>query len=353
MARIALSFDAWKAGRVAPATVEMPVKVLDVKDSAAIRANLKGHDNPVFQVAFSPDGRTLASATNAGQIKLWDTAEGKERLELPKKPGMVLGMAFSPDGRTLFASYYQADAKAVRGEIVLWDVATGKERGVLRRDPQRGVTRMALSADGKTLVAGESWALPNAKERKFGLALWDVESGKVRTEIEGVTGGLALSPDGKTIAVARDGIHLYDAATGKEKAVVGAKETYYFAVAFSPDGRTLAACDNQNGGILLDVGTAKLLTTIKPGEGKRTSCVAFAPDGHTAAFGTAARNSYRVEPGEIVLCDTTAGRERLRLRGHLGDVLALAFAPDGRRLASGGGDSVVKVWEVGPRTSQP
>src|SRR5262249_24006591 len=165
MARIELSFDAWKDGRVAPATVEVPVTVLVVKDSEQIRATLRGHTAPVTALAFAPDGKTLATCTRRGEIKLWDVDSAKERRTLTQ-PCMVLDLAFLPDGRTLAAPSHEAfgkdgrtltlpyavkDVKGHRGGIKLWDVTTGKHRGLLQRQSPRGVTGIALSPHGRML----------------------------------------------------------------------------------------------------------------------------------------------------------------------------------------------------------
>src|SRR4051812_14713054 len=123
MARVALSFDAWKDGRVAPATVEVPVSVHKVEPSPELSATLQGHGELVYRVAFAPDGKTLASCTTAGQVKLWDVGRKEARATLESALGLSYGLAFSPDGLTLAVAHTRPDEKHNRysGGVVLWD----------------------------------------------------------------------------------------------------------------------------------------------------------------------------------------------------------------------------------------
>jgi len=163
-----LSFDAWKPGAVQPTTVDVPVHVIEAVESSQLSATLKGHEEFIWQIAWSPDGKTLASLScTKGEIKLWDVAERKERTTLHSDLGDSYGMAFTPDGKSLVVGHYKSDASAgPTGGISLWSVATGERTGLLQHPTPRGVARLALSVDGKTLAAAEIWREGTTNELK-------------------------------------------------------------------------------------------------------------------------------------------------------------------------------------------
>lgn len=255
-----------------PATVEVPVAVLDVKDSPQLHATLS-HANPVGKVVFAPDGKTLATSTYyPGEVKLWDVSSLKERRTL-NRPGNGLGMAFLSGGNALATSWYEPfgkDGKAptgrykvsdvnYRGGIKLWDTATGKERGVLQRQSPRGVLSLVLSPDGKMLAAAELWREKDAKDTKTSIALWDLAAGKVIRDLDFQAGTLAFAPDGKTLAVStQGGVQLFDIASGQKRGKLGGKTNLY-ALTFAPDGKTLAGCNFQGTVFLWDTATGKEL----------------------------------------------------------------------------------------------
>ncbi|HEV3235850.1 MAG TPA: hypothetical protein VGZ25_02610, partial [Gemmataceae bacterium] len=122
-----------------PATVDVPVHIVEAIESSQLRATLKGNVDAIRQIAWSPDGKTLASNSGIeGEIKLWDVAGQKERAELRCDLGMSYGLAFTTDGKTLAIAHYKNkrdDKTGVTGGISLWDVATGKRTGLLQHTP--------------------------------------------------------------------------------------------------------------------------------------------------------------------------------------------------------------------------
>jgi RNA polymerase sigma factor (sigma-70 family) len=289
----------------------------------------------VTVLAYSPDGKLLVSGegddfyaqNGESPIRLWDTATGKElrrlpghRNELPKHSGGVFQLLFAPDGATLFS--LGADRM-----LRVWDVATGKE---LRRHDAGGWA-LALSPDGKTL------ALALGREA----VLWEAATGKVLRRLAHPVdvSALAFTPDGNTL-LARDGggdgrVRLWDVATGKEVRALAGHHGGVYALAVAPGGKTLASGGDDHVLRLWDLASGKELRRLGP-PGVYASRLAFRRDGKVL-FAVAGQNALRA-------WDTASGQEILTGVGHRAAITAVSFTPDGRRVATVGED--LRLWEA-------
>ncbi|MBN1560824.1 WD40 repeat domain-containing protein [candidate division KSB1 bacterium] len=289
------------------------------------RLRLEGHTDDVRCVAFRPDGRTLASGSEDGSIRLWDVAGGAERRRLEGHTGWIRCIAFSPDGRTLASG-------SDDGSIRLWDVASGAERARLG-GPSGVVYCVAFSPDGRTLASGSADRI---------VRLWDIASGTERRWLEGHTddvNSVAFSPDGGTLASGSlDGsIRLWDIASGVVRSILKGESGAIESVAFSPDGATLASGSWDESIRLWDVVSGIELRRLEDQSGGIFS-VAFSRDGVTLASGS--------EDGTVRIWDVASGTERHQLEGHTGWTRSVAFSPDGRTLASGSSDGTIRLWDL-------
>jgi len=284
-----------------------------------------GHADRVSTVAFSPDGRMLASGSDDNTIKLWDVATGQELRTLTGHARQVSSVAFSSDGRTLASG--SADKT-----IKLWDAATGQELRTLAGHADE-VDSVAFSPDGRTLASGSADKT---------IKLWDVASGHELRTLAGHTGLIflvAFSPDGRTLASgsADKTIKLWDAATGQELLTLAGHTDLVTCVSFSPDGRTLASGGVDQSIRLWDIATGRALRTLT-GHTETVNSIAFSPDGRTLASGSGDKTAK--------LWDPATGQELRTLAGHTDEVESVAFSPDGRSLASGSRDKTIKLWDV-------
>jgi WD40 repeat protein len=288
---------------------------------------------PANAVAFSPDGKLLASASVGGTGVLRDLTSGQVRARLWGAAGPLV---FSPDGKTL-AGGNRVIGGLPGGGIKLWSSATGRE---LAAPPGDGF--VAISPDGKTLATGGGGTRDEGLDRT--IRLWDVKTGREQGRMDnaGSPYALAFSPDGKMLASAGSVTQLWDVATRTASAELPDARAV-FSVAFSPDSRLLAGGTYQKTIVLWDTARKKTRAVLK-GHPREIYSVAFAPDGRTLASGDF--------DGNVKLWDVAAEREITTLRGHTREVHSVAFSPDGRMLASASQDQSVKLWEIGTLRNQ-
>jgi WD40 repeat protein len=287
------------------------------------RAGVYSPSRWITAIALSPDGKTVASASNDHLARLWDTSTGKE-LILLNCPEGVTSLAFAPDGKRL--------ATACRGPIIrLWDPAPGN---ILFQLAGRagGTYRLLFSPDNKTLAAAGFDGT---------LQLWDVSTRKVRPlpALGGQVHALAFSADGKRLAAggSNGSVRLWETATGKEVRRLDGLRGAVAGLAFTPDGKSVVGAGTADGQVWLwDAGTGKGRSLGGPPAA--VTSLALSPDGKTLALGGSSCT--------VFLWDMKAGRERGRPAGHRGHVHLLAFSPDGRRVTSGGADGAFYVWDA-------
>ena len=291
---------------------------------------LEGHHRRVFPVAISPDGRTLVSAGLDGTILRWDARTGEKLGRLVDQPHKVFNLVYSPDGRTLASG-------GMDGVVRFWDAADGKERG--RLETMSGgnlktiLSPIAFLPDNRTLVL-QQW------DRR--IALWDSAFDARPRPLEWLPRGLsalALARDGKALALARDDRHtivVYDLATEKPLGEFHGHHGTIDALAFSPDGRTLASHATDRTVRLWQTATGQELRRMRT-DSNHARLLKFSPDGRLLADGS---------DTSIRLWDVATGRERFTYQGHRGGVKYLAFA-DGQTLFTVGGDDTARHWDVG------
>jgi WD40 repeat protein len=278
----------------------------------------------ILSVAFSPDGKILATSDAHGEIRLWQITDGKLILKLQAHTDWVRSVVISPNGRILASGSHDRTLK-------LWDIQSGRCLNTLTHTDW--VKSIAFSPDNQIIADGCA---------DFTVKLWKVSTGQLINTLEGHTkrvSAVAFSPDGKTIVSGSEDhtIRLWDVATGQCLNTLRDHTDVIRSVVFNHNGQTFASGSYDKTIKLWNVSTGQCLNTLQ-GHTNLVWSIAFSPDSRIIVSGSYDKT--------IKLWNVSTGQCLNTLQGHNGRITSVAFNPDGKTFASGSLDETVKLWDV-------
>jgi WD40 repeat protein len=297
----------------------------------------------ILSIAFSPDGKLLATGDVNHEIHVWQVVDGKQLLSCKVEEGWVWSVAFSPNGRLL--------ASSANRSVHLWDVQTGQCLKTFQGYSDR-VFSLAFSPDGRLLASGSEDHL---------VRIWDVKTSQLLTILSGHTDevrSVAFAPQTYPNRLSSSGlrnscvqnsklllasgsydrtVRLWDINTGECLKILEEHTHRVWSVAFSPDGRVLASSSSDRTVKLWDISTGQCLKSLL-GHSQQIRTVAFSPDGQTLASGS--------DDQSLRLWNWRTGKALRVLKGHNSWISSVAFSPDQGLLASGSEDQSVRLWET-------
>jgi len=305
------------------------IRIWDISTGATTMI-LRGHEDVVEGVVFTPDGKSLVSHSWDGTIKTWDMSAAREPLKLVGHSSIINSFAFSPDGKRIVSG----DGISIK----LWDVESATELKTLCRDNGLIPSAVAFSPDGKRIAL---------REYSGTCRIWDAATGDLLTILHGPrpyirpTGGMAFSPDGNLMAFSGGidkTVKVLDVTKGNEVATLTGHASLVCSVAFSPDGRLIAAGGSDPNIKMWEWATGRDPMTLRGHDEGIIGCVAFSPDGTRIVSAGQRDETVRV-------WDTATGVELMTLK-HADSAISAAFSPDGKRIISGCHDRTVRVWDA-------
>jgi WD40 repeat protein len=335
-------------------------------------------DEQIERIAYSPDGRYVVTDNGKLGLQVWDARDGRKVRRLDLDVDRIHDFAFSPDGKTLVTACFGLDRqkRLVVHRLIFIDFASGREIARAEGGQDHAAMKLAFAPDGKTIAT-----IGNT------LRFWDVASGKLSFEANlgrKQLRGIAFSPDAAShlVAVSSETVQVWNVADRREERQLKDPErSSSSCLAFSPDGKTLVRPAGYEGAIRLwRVADGRPLRRLT-GKNQSIHSLAFSPDGkHLAATGREGHLSiWNPETGEasepfatddladgplafspdgrtIATCggdcvlhfwDRTTGTDRLATpEAHLGTVQALLFLDKGKALISGSDDHTVRIWDL-------
>ena len=320
-----------KDGKVAAGGADGILRIWNPKRSSEA-LSFRADPQSVSNVAFSPDGLTLASAGLSGRVSLWNSSAGSETLNLAAA-GDLETVAFSPKGSLVAAAgLRQGPPTGPRGVVIAWDL-DNPERPHVVTGHRSGVFGLAFSPDGKHLASGGE----DRVVRIVDFRQPELEPVLLEGHIAQVY-AIAYRPDGKLLASAGEDetIRLFDPATGKLDKTLTGHTTGVRCLAFSPNGQWLASGSYDKSIRLWDLVNG--ISYRLDGHTGTINAVVFSPDGAMLASASSDKS--------IRVWDVAKRAETFKLEGTPGAVQSLAYHPGGRRLVSIGTDRMIRLWDV-------
>ncbi|HAX85158.1 MAG TPA: type IV secretion protein Rhs [Cyanobacteria bacterium UBA11370] len=312
---------------IATASDDRTVKLWSL-DGKELRT-LEGHRKPVYLVRFSPDGKMIATGSDDKTVKLWQP-DGTLIVTLTGHKKSISDVEFSPDGKTIATASEDSTVKLWRLDGTL--IVTLKDQTLKDTAHESGISDVEFSPDGKT-IATARWDST--------VKLWDLKGKLLHTlkgeDISGVF-SISFSPDGKTIASANfnNTVILWNREKGIRQRTLKGHTGLIYYVTFSPDGKTIATASGDKTIKLWDSSNGKLLHSLE-GHNEWVHTVTFSPDSKTIATASL---------GKTVKIWGLDGTLITNLTGHNNTVSDVKFSPDGNTIATASWDRTVKLWNL-------
>ena len=325
------------------------IKMWNLATGKIIRA-FTGHTDHVWRLAVSPDGKTLASGSVDRTVRLWEIASGREIDRIKGHDLEVSFLAFTPDGRRLITGDHR--------QLKLWEMNDLPQSRILRVPSQCKIEAISLSTDGKWLATGEFISGGSCKPPAK-ISIWEMESAKVKlaVPVEGNITGLSFLPLRDLLSYSDiSGLAgILDTESGQKIAQFTGYQTMsvlrkgYGSIApirslsVAPDGRLIATGSEKNMVKLWTPDGREVRTLLGPGgateaDGHSVHATTFSHDGRKLAIGG-------FDPG-VAIFDPASGQTLSRLAGHRGTILTIKFSPDDRMIATAGEDNLLKIWDA-------
>lgn len=329
---------------VAAANQEGTLKVWEVK-STTLKTTQRGYKVSALSALWTPDGKNFIGGYSDGSLRIWDATTGKLQKTLDNPGHQVIALALGADGHTLAVAFgwqsftYTMETRGIAfSELQIWDTRRWTLAQTIKQfGHDTGIAALAIAPTGTMLAT--------ASERRV-VTLWDIKTGQATQTLDGMTGSspaLAFAPNGKLLALGSDqGLQLWKMPDGTPAGDSRAQYDYQsgqrMQIAFAPDGARIATSSAVWSVRFWDVATKKWQPMLDPAH-TPARAIAFAPDGRILASRSGAANS------KINLWDATSGKLLRAIETKL-TLTTLAFAPDAKSLLAAAGDGTLRLFNV-------